>query len=455
MVDSVQGPTIPDDSRGAEIKNPTHMLAPNTNNPTVRPQFINPTPPHFDLAVIGGGAVGLATAMAIVREYPVRLIVLEAESDLAAHQTGNNSGVIHSGLYYKPGSLKANLCTEGRELMYQFCQENGIAHDRCGKVVVATDESELPRLDELERRGNANGLTGMRRLTGPQIREYEPHVAGIAGLFVRETGIVDYKAVTHAYADVVRRHGGEVHTQSRVTSVQVRTDRIVLDTSSAQFTADALVNCGGLQSDRVARMCGVDPGVQIVPFRGEYFHLADGGEKLIKNLVYPVPDPAFPFLGVHFTRMIGGGVEAGPNAVLALARHGYRKTSFNPLDALGIASYGGFWRMARKHWKTGFGELHRSMSKKAFLKALQRLMPELQLSHLHPGGAGVRAQALEKNGALVDDFKIVRGDRMVHVLNAPSPAATASIAIGRHIAALAAQTFSLRRDRATAGKVTS
>ncbi len=436
------------------MENEKPMLAPNTSSPKVRPQFINPPTPHFDLAVIGGGAVGLATAMAILREHRIRLVVVEAEGKLAAHQTGNNSGVIHSGLYYKPGSLKAQLCCEGRDLMYAFCQEHGIAHDPCGKIVVATDEAEIPRLDELHRRGIANGLQEMRRLSGAELREYEPHVAGIAGLFVRETGIVDYKQVTQAYAKVVRENGGQVHTDARVNAVEVLPGRIALQTQAGEFTADALVNCGGLQSDRIARMCGVEPGVQIVPFRGEYYQLADHATHLVKNLIYPVPDPAFPFLGVHFTRMIGGGVEAGPNAVLALARHGYRKTSFNPRDALGIASYGGFWKMARKHWKTGFGELYRSMSKKAFLLALRRLMPELELSHLQAGGAGVRAQALEKSGALVDDFRIVRADRMVHVLNAPSPAATASIAIGRHIAGLAAETFSLKRPATTASVVT-
>lgn len=397
----------------------------------------------YDIAIIGGGIVGTATAMALVQRYRVSLIVLEQESTLAAHQTGNNSGVIHSGLYYKPGSLKAKNCLVGREAMYRFCQEHGIPHDRCGKLVVAVDDSELPRLDELERRGNANGLKGVRRLKAEELREYEPHVAGIAGLLVPETGIVDYKQVTEAYARIVTEAGGIVQTDSRVTGFRRLGDEFILATRKGDVHCRQLINCGGLQCDRVARLCGVDPGLQVVPFRGEYYELVPERWGLVKNLIYPVPDPRFPFLGVHFTRMIHGGVEAGPNAVLALRREGYRRTSFSIRDSFQMFTYRGFWRMAWKYWRTGMGEVYRSFSKKAFHRALQRLIPELQLEDIHPHGAGVRAQALDRSGALVDDFRFVEAERMIHVLNAPSPAATASISIGQTIAELAGKTFGL------------
>ena len=396
--------------------------------------------PGFDVAVIGGGAVGLATAMALLREHRVSLVVLEAEKELAAHQTGNNSGVIHSGLYYKPGSLKARLCTEGREEMYRFCQEHDVPHERCGKVVVALDDGQIPALDELQRRGSANGLSDLRRLSIDELREHEPHVAGIAGLYVRETGIVNYRAVTEAYAGVVRELGGDVRTTSklvRVTHVPGG-GSIVLHTTQGDVECRMLINCGGLQSDRVARLCGVEPNVQIVPFRGEYYELAPHASKLVRNLIYPVPDPAFPFLGVHFTRMIGGGVEAGPNAVLALSRHGYCWGNCSITDLAQTLTFPGFWRLARKYWRTGCGEVHRSLSRTAFLAALRRLLPELTAADLKPGGAGVRAQAVERSGAMVDDFRIQFASNMAHVLNAPSPAATASISIGRYIAQQAA-----------------
>jgi L-2-hydroxyglutarate oxidase len=399
----------------------------------------------YDVVVIGGGIVGLATAMALIEGRHCSLLVLEAEDRLGRHQTGNNSGVIHAGLYYKPGSLKARLCAEGRQALYRFCHERGIRHERCGKVVVATGAEEVPALDELERRGRANGLSGLRRLSPDQIRELEPHVRGVAGLHVSETGIADYVAVAHAYADVVRENGGEVRTHERVTGVQARPGGLVLETTHGQVECGGLVNCGGLHSDRIARMCGVEPGVQIVPFRGEYYKLRPESSGLIRNLVYPVPDPRFPFLGVHFTRMIRGGVEAGPNAVLALARTGYRWGDVSLGDSWEIARFGGFWRMAKRYWRTGLGEVHRSFSKRAFLRALQRLLPELTLADLEPGGAGVRAQAVEPTGLLVDDFRIATAPRMVHVLNAPSPAATASIAIGQYIADAARRTLDLPR----------
>lgn len=397
----------------------------------------------YDIAIIGGGIVGLATAMALTKRRAVDLIVLEAEDRLAAHQTGNNSGVIHSGLYYKPGSLKARNCVSGREAMYRFCAEHNIPHEQCGKLVVATDAEEIPRLDKLEERGRANGLQGLRRLRAEELKEYEPHVAGVAGLFVSETGIVDYTAVTNKYGELVKQKGGVIQTKTRLLGCHAEPNELRLSTTQGEIRARHLINCGGLQSDRVARLCGVDPKLQIVPFRGEYYELVPERHHLVKNLIYPVPDPQFPFLGVHFTRMIHGGVEAGPNAVLAFKREGYTKTSFALKDILSFASYTGFWRMASKHWRMSLGEFHRSFSKAAFVTALQKLMPELQASDIHPAGAGVRAQALEPNGLLVDDFRIVETERMVHVLNAPSPAATASISIGETIADMAEKQFNL------------
>ncbi len=399
---------------------------------------------RYDVAIIGGGIVGLATAMALASQSRLSLIVLEAEDRLAAHQTGHNSGVIHSGLYYKPGSLKARNCVEGRAAMYRWCKAHGIAHDRCGKIVVATRESELPGLDELERRGRENGLQGLRRLNAGQIRDYEPYAAGIAGLYVPDTGIVDYTQVTHAFADCVRRAGGEIRTRSRVYRVHRRADALVLETTSGDVHCRHLINCGGLQADRIARMCGVDPRLRIVPFRGEYYDLISNRQSLVRNLIYPVPDPRFPFLGAHFTRKIHGGVEAGPNAVLAFRRESYRRSDFSPRDTLSLLTYGGFWRMAGRYWRTGLGELYRSVSKRAFVEALQRLIPDLGFDDVRRGGAGVRAQALEPSGLLVDDFRIVEADNMIHVLNAPSPAATASISIGQAIAAMAARLFDLR-----------
>jgi L-2-hydroxyglutarate oxidase len=397
----------------------------------------------YDVGIIGGGIVGLATAMALVKSGVTSVAVLEAEDKLAAHQTGNNSGVIHSGLYYKPGSLKARNCVAGREALYRFCREQGIAHQACGKLVVATRAGELAALDELEKKGAANGLKKLRRLAADELKEFEPHVAGIAGLWVEETGIVDYNQVCEKYAEIIRAGGAEIRLNFRVRRVRKNSQELVLSNENGEIRCRNLVNCAGLHSDRVARMCGVKPGLQIIPFRGEYYELVPERRGLVRNLIYPVPDPRFPFLGVHFTRRIAGGVEAGPNAVLAFKRLGYKKTSFSLRDAAQFALYPGFWAMGLKFWKMGLGEFYRSFSKKAFVKALQRLVPEIQAGDLMPGGAGVRAQALEANGFLVDDFRIREAERMVHVLNAPSPAATASISIGESIAALALKNFSL------------
>jgi L-2-hydroxyglutarate oxidase len=400
--------------------------------------------PTWDVAIIGGGIVGTATGMAIgCRPGRPRVLILEAERRLAAHQTGNNSGVIHSGLYYKPGSLKARNCVEGREVMYRFCQEHGLPHDRCGKLVVATSADQMPALEELYRRGVANGLQELKRLEASELQEYEPAVVGVAGLHVSETGIVDYTAVTHTFARLVAEAGGEVRTGARVIAVRRQGGGLVLETTAGGVEARALINCAGLQSDRVARLCGVEPGVKIIPFRGEYYEIVEERRGLVRNLIYPVPDPRFPFLGVHFTRMIQGGIEAGPNAVLAFRREGYTKTSFSARDSLEMLGYPGFWRMAGKYWRMGMGEMYRSARKKAFVQALQGLIPELREADVHPSGAGVRAQALDPAGSLLDDFRIVEAERMIHVLNAPSPAATASISIGRTIADMAAKSFGI------------
>jgi L-2-hydroxyglutarate oxidase len=395
----------------------------------------------FDIIVIGGGIIGTATALSLQNNPKLNILLIEAEKELAFHQTGNNSGVIHSGLYYKPGSLKAMNCTEGREMLYNFCEKHSIEYERCGKIIVATDESELSALEELFNRGVANGLAGIKKLTAEEIKDYEPHTTGIAGLFVPQTGIVDFTKVTNAYAKLFLNNGGGIETNCEFLSLRISDGEFVLTTTRGEIKTKFLVNCGGLYCDRIAKLCGVNPGLQIVPFRGEYYVLKKEREYLIRNLVYPVPDPHFPFLGVHFTRMMRGGVEAGPNAVLAFKREGYSKKDFSLKDVSQMFFYSGFWKMASKYYRMGFGEYHRSLSKKAFVKALQKLIPEIQEDDIMPGGAGVRAQALEPNGKLVDDFRIVEAHRMVHVLNAPSPAATASLSIGRTIATIINKKF--------------
>lgn len=397
----------------------------------------------YSVAVVGGGIVGLGSAMMLARDQGVQVAVLEAEQALAGHQTGHNSGVIHSGLYYKPGSLKATNCTSGRDAMYRFCAEHGVKHEQCGKLVVATSEAELPALAELERRGIANGLTGIRKVGLDEMREVEPHVAGVAGLVVPQTGIVDFPGACAVYARLITEAGGEVRTGARVEQVRRDGAGLAIETTRGLVRARNLINCAGLQSDRVARMCGIDPGVQIIPFRGEYYELVPSAHHLVRHLIYPVPDPRFPFLGVHFTRMVKGGIEAGPNAVLAFRREGYHKLDFSLRDTADLITYPGFWRMAGKYWKTAAGEFHRSFSKAAFVEALQKLMPEIRAEDLVPAGAGVRAQAVTPEGALVDDFRIVEAERMIHVLNAPSPAATASLSIGASIAWMAAKSFGL------------
>jgi len=382
--------------------------------------------------VIGGGIVGLATALAL-GERGRTVIVLEAEDRLAAHQTGHNSGVIHSGLYYKPGSLKARTCRAGLEAMYQFCAEEGVPHKKCGKLVVATRAEELPRLETLEERGRANGVS-VRRLTADQLREYEPEVRGVAGLWVSDTGIVNYSAVAEAMARRIRRQGGEVRTGWRVTGIRIDGSATVVETANGTIRTPQLVNCGGLQCDRIARMAGTEPGMRVVPFRGEYYVLRPERAHLVRGLIYPVPDPALPFLGVHFTRGIDDVVEAGPNAVLAFKREGYTWGDVSLRDAVDWALFPGFWRMAATQWRNGVDEMRRSLSRARFLRSLQTLLPSLTDADIHPGGSGVRAQAVGADGKLIDDFCLAGTPKLMHVLNAPSPAATASLAIGREIA---------------------
>ncbi len=398
----------------------------------------------YNVVVIGGGVVGLGVALEITRRFPnQRLLLLEKEDRVARHQSGHNSGVIHSGVYYRPGSMKARLCVTGAAAMVEFCREHGIAHEVCGKVIVATHADELPRLEELRRRGEANGLTGLRMIGPEELREIEPHAAGIKALVVPATGITDYAVVCEKYAELISAGGGTVLTSAAATGIRRSANEIVVETSRGAFSTDSLINCAGLFSDRISRMAGDEPGVMIVPFRGEYYDLTPERASLVRALIYPVPDPRFPFLGVHFTRRITGRVDAGPNAVLALAREGYRHRDINLRDLGSALAFPGFWRMARQHWRNGLDEWHRSLSKPAFVRALQRLLPEVGENDLVPGGSGVRAQALKPDGALVDDFQFVPSGKVLHVLNVPSPAATASLAIGKAIVDTAAASFGL------------
>ncbi len=395
-----------------------------------------------DIAIIGGGIIGLATALALTDRYPrVRLVLLDKEPKIASHQTGHNSGVIHSGIYYKPGSLKARLCVEGARLMKSFCTEHGIGWEPCGKLIVATEDRELGRLQNIHERGEANGLSGLKMLEGPEIKGYEPHCRAVRALLVPETGIVDYVQVAGKMDEMLKARGVKIMTGACVRAIRRAGQELVLETARGGVESRFLVNCAGLYSDEVARLMGIRPEVRIIPFRGEYYMLRSERRSLVKNLIYPVPDPEFPFLGVHFTRTVHGDVEAGPNAVLAFAREGYTLGTVRPGEALGMLGYAGFWRMARRYWKMGAYELYRSASKAAFVRSLQKLVPDIREGDIERGGAGVRAQAVSPDGSLVDDFRISVTEGAVHVVNAPSPAATASLAIGRHIAALAADTF--------------
>jgi L-2-hydroxyglutarate oxidase len=397
---------------------------------------------QHDVVIIGGGIVGLATALQLKKQnHQLDLVLIEKEEVLAKHQTGNNSGVIHSGLYYKPGSLKATNCIHGYHLLLDFCKENGIEFDLCGKIVVATEQKEIPLLQNLFVRGEQNGLTNMKKLKKEELKEYEPHVNGIEGIFVPQTGIVDYSKVALKYGELIQKWDGQIRLGERVLEIRKEATRSVVVTQKQSYTTRLVINCAGLYSDKVARMTVPDMNVKIIPFRGEYFKLKKEKEYLVKNLIYPVPDPNFPFLGVHFTRMAKGGVEAGPNAVLAFAREGYKKSQINLSELAESLAWPGFQKVAAKYWRTGMGEMYRSFSKAAFTEALQKLLPEIKQDDLVEGGAGVRAQACDRNGGLVDDFLILEDTQVINVCNAPSPAATSSLAIGETVSKLALKRF--------------
>jgi L-2-hydroxyglutarate oxidase len=387
----------------------------------------------YDFAIIGGGIVGLSTAMALGSRYPdARILVLEKESQWAFHQTGNNSGVIHSGVYYKPGSFKAKFCRDGSRSMVEFCQKHNIDHDICGKVIVATDDTELPGLEKLYQRGLENGIE-VKRISPEEVREIEPYVSCVGAIRVFSTGIVNYKQVCLKYAELINNQGGDLRLNTKVMEISRSGTNHILETNQGSFETKFVINCAGLHSDRIAKLGKANPEAKIVPFRGEYYDLTPEKRYLVKTLIYPVPNPEFPFLGVHFTRMIDNSVHAGPNAVLSFKREGYKKTDFDLKDFTEVITYPGFWKLAAKHADEGIKEIIRSFSKAAFVRSLQKLIPEVQAEDLVPTHAGVRAQALMNNGSLVDDFLIIQGENSVHVCNAPSPAATSSLEIGKAV----------------------
>jgi L-2-hydroxyglutarate oxidase len=403
-----------------------------------------------DLLIIGAGIVGLGTALEHTRRFPgKRLLVVEKEDRVAAHQTGHNSGVIHSGIYYRTGSLKARNCVAGCASMKRFCQEHGIAYEECGKLVVATAPEEVPRLKQLHERGLANGVDRLRLLDRDEFREIEPHCDGVCALLVPSTGIVDYAEVANKYADLIQRAGGDIVFRAKVTGLRDDGEANIVDTTAGAFRVRYAINCAGLYSDAITRMAGCTTDIEIIPFRGEYYEIKPERRYLVRNPIYPVPDPRFPFLGVHFTRHVNGSVEAGPNALLAMRREGYSGSSPDMGEAVEMLRYPGFWKMARKYWKMGIAEQYRACIKPAFTRALQRMVPELTEEDLVPGGSGVRAQAVDRNGNLLDDFHFVHSRRMIHVCNVPSPAATASLEIAREVVDMAANCFELVGEQAS------
>lgn len=392
---------------------------------------------QYDVLIIGGGVVGLATGLRLLESNPaLKVAVIEKEANVGQHQTGNNSGVIHSGLYYKPGSLKALNCTRGYHMLLEFCRKHDVPFELCGKIIVATEERELPMLQTLFERGQQNGLSPLTILSAEQIKEYEPYAAGIRGILVPHTGIVDFRLVARKYAEVFQNSGGEIVLGEKVSGIRMNHSVAHVTTQKQGYEARLVVNCAGLYSDKVARLTSDKVNVKIVPFRGEYYKLRKDKEYLVRNLIYPVPDPAFPFLGVHFTRMARGGVEAGPNAVLAFSREGYKKSDINLAELGETLAWPGFQKVAAKYWRTGLGEMYRSFSKAAFTRALQKMVPEIREDDLVEGGAGVRAQACDRTGGLVDDFMIIEEPHVVNVCNAPSPAATSSLSIGQTVSEL-------------------
>ncbi|MDI9861318.1 MULTISPECIES: L-2-hydroxyglutarate oxidase [Flectobacillus] len=396
-----------------------------------------------DIIVIGGGIVGLATALKIKEQRPdLKVLVLEKETEVAKHQTGNNSGVIHSGLYYKPGSLKATNCIRGYNMLIDFCEKEEIPFEITGKVVVATNEEQRPLLNNLYVRGQQNGLEGLRKISAQEVKEYEPYVTSVEGMWVPQTGIVDYKVVSEKYAEKLRSYGAELNFGEKVTGITKGHSLSIVKTERNTYETKLVINCGGLYSDKVAQMSQENPiNVRIIPFRGEYYKIRPEKHYLVKNLIYPVPDPNFPFLGVHFTRMMRGGIEAGPNAVLAFRREGYKKMDINAKELYETLTWPGFQKVAMKYWETGLGEMYRSFSKAAFTKALQELIPDIQESDLIEGGAGVRAQACDREGGLLDDFSIIEDTKVINILNAPSPAATSSLSIGQTVSEMALKRF--------------
>ncbi|SFE98595.1 L-2-hydroxyglutarate oxidase [Thermoflexibacter ruber] len=396
----------------------------------------------YDVSIIGGGIVGLATALQILKLRPqTKLCVIEKEQAVAQHQTGHNSGVIHSGIYYKPNSLKALNCIRGYQMLLDFCQQENIGYELCGKIIVATEQSELATLENVYQRGIANGLDKIKKISKEEIKEIEPHCQGIAGIYVPYTGIIDYVEVAQKYAQLIREKGGQIFLGKKVEKIQEQQNNYEIITQNRTYASTLLINCAGLYSDKITQLTQKKVDYRIIPFRGEYYHIKPEKQYLVKHLIYPVPDPNFPFLGVHFTRMIKGGVEAGPNAVFSFKKEGYKKTDFDFQETIASISWRGFQKVAFKYWKTGLGEFYRSFSKTAFTKALQRLIPEIQENDLEQGGAGVRAQACDRNGGLIDDFLIIENKGIIHVGNAPSPAATSSLSIGLTVAEMAVKKF--------------